>query len=68
MGLKLKKGEKLTILGFEKDSQKHLTKIIFETVAGNKISMEADGEEFQYHFIGMHVLTEKKLEEEMDVP
>ena len=66
--MKLKKGDKLTLIGFEKDSSKKLSKVIFETVAGNKIEFFADGEEYQYHCIGTRTIEQKKFEEELEVP
>ena len=65
--MKLKKGDKLILIGFEKDSQKQLSKILLETTAGNKIELFPDGETDQYHCIGIRSLTEKKLEEELQV-
>lgn len=66
--LKLKKGEKLTLFGIEKDSQNRLAKIVFETSAGNKVEFYADGEEYQYHNIGVRQITEKKFAEEIEIP
>lgn len=66
--MKLKKGDKLILIGFEKDSQKRLSKIVFETPAGNKLEFFADGEEYQYHCIGARTIDQKKFEEELEVP
>lgn len=66
--MKLKKGEKLTLFGIEKDTQGNLAKIIFETSGGNKVEFYADGEEYQYHTIGVRKIDEKKFAEELDVP
>jgi len=65
--MKLKKGDKLILIGFEKDSQKRLSKILLETTAGNKIELFPDGEIGQYHCIGIKSVTDKKLEEELQV-
>jgi hypothetical protein len=65
--MKLKKGDKLILAGFERDSDKNLLKILFETPAGNKIEFFADGEEHQYHFIGARTIEQKKFEEELEV-
>jgi len=65
--MKLKKGDKLTLFGFETNSDKKLCKIIFETAGGNKIEFFADGEEHQYHYIGTRTIEQKKFEEELEV-
>jgi len=61
--MKLKKGDKLILIGFEKDSQKRLSKIIFETIAGNKIEVCPGGTDF----ITISPMLDKKLEEELQV-
>jgi hypothetical protein len=66
--MKLKKGDKFILHGFEFDSQKNLSKIVFETVGGNQIEFFADGEKYQYHCIGRKIVEHKKLEEELEVP
>lgn len=65
--MKLKKGDKFTLWGFEVDSQQHLSKIIFETAGGNKVEFFADGEEYQYHCIGRRMMDRKTFEEELEV-
>lgn len=65
--MKLKKGDNLKIIGFITDSQKNLNKIIFESPAGNKIEMTADGEKHQYHYISMDLVNETKPEEELEI-
>jgi hypothetical protein len=67
MGLKLKKGDKLVLLGFERNPEKHLIKIMFETVGGNKLIVTAEEDANEALYIDMHVIDEKKLEEELDV-
>jgi hypothetical protein len=67
MKLKLKKGDKVTFIGLERDSSKKLSKILFESAGGNKIEFYADGEEYQYHFIGVRTIDQKKFEEELEV-
>lgn len=66
--MKLKKGDKLTFLGFETDSQKKLSKVLFESAGGNKIEFYADGEQYQYHCIGVRTIDQKKFEEEIEIP
>lgn len=66
--MKLKKGDRLTLFGFELDSSKRLSKMIFETAGGNKIEFFADGEAYQYHCIGHRTIEQKKFEEELEVP
>lgn len=65
--MKLKKGDNLKIVGFIRDSQKNLSKIIFESPAGNKIEMIAAGEQHQYHYIGLELVNETKPEEELEI-
>ena len=67
--MKLKKGDKLILVGFERDpSNKDILRILFETVAGNKVEFYADGEEHQYHCISVRAIVEKKFEEELVIP
>lgn len=66
--MKLKKGDKLILVGFEKDSNNGLLRILFETPAGNKVEFFADGDEHQYHYIGVRSIEEKKFEEELVIP
>lgn len=65
--MKLKKGDKLILVGFEKDANA-LLRILFETPAGNKVEFFADGDEHQYHCIGVRSIVEKKFEEELVIP
>ena len=65
--MKLKKGDKFILLGFEKDNQNGLSRILFETPAGNKIELFADGEDYQYHCIGIRIIATKQFEEELEV-
>jgi len=65
--MKLKKGDKLTLIGFEKTQRKDLVKIVFETVTGNKIIAESDTDDNDCPVIKLHVVDEKKLEEELEV-
>jgi ABC-type sugar transport system ATPase subunit len=68
MKLRLKKGEKLTFIGFEKDSQNNLSKLIFETSGLNKLEIYADGEKYQYHNIGVRIIDERKPSEDLEIP
>ena len=67
--MKLKKGDKLIFVGFERTDPngRHLSKMVFETSAGNKIIIEADGEPHYEHYLTLHIPSNKKLEEELDV-
>lgn len=65
--MKLKKGDKLTVVGFEFDSSKHLSMIMFETEQKNRVKIEAEGEHDAYHYIGMNLVSQKKLEEEIEI-
>jgi len=66
--MKLKKGDKLILVGFEKDTTNGLLRILFETPAGNKVEFFADGDEHQYHCIGVRSIAEKKFEDELVIP
>jgi hypothetical protein len=65
--MKLKKGDKLTFFGLEKDSDNGLTRVIFETAGGNKLEFSASGEDHAYHCIAVRTIDQKKLEEEMEI-
>lgn len=65
--MKLKKGDKFTLYGFEVDTQNNLSKIVFETAGGNKVEFFADGEQYQYHSIGRRMVDRKTFEEELEV-
>jgi hypothetical protein len=65
--MRIKKGDKLTLVGLEKDTSKNISKMIFETAGGNRIVFSADGEKYQYHYIAVSQITEKKFEEEMEI-
>lgn len=65
--MKLKKGDRLTIVGFEFDSDKHISMIVFETEQKNRIKLEASGEYDAYHYIGMSIIDQKKMEEEIEI-
>lgn len=65
--MKIKKGDKLTLVGIERNSSKEIDKLIFQTVAGNIIEFFADGEEHAYHSIGARTIEQKKFEEELEI-
>lgn len=65
--MKLRKGDKLTFVGFRKDSFKRITEIVFETSQKNKIVITLDGEHDD-RYLGISIVDEEKLSEEMDIP
>ena len=67
MKLKLKKGDKLTLVGVERDTQQNISRIVFESAGFNKIEFFADGEDHAYHCIGRRTIDTKKFEEELEI-
>ncbi len=65
--MKIKKGDKLTLVGIERNSSKEIDKLIFQTVGGNIIEFFANGEEHEYHSIGARTIEQKKFEEELEI-
>lgn len=65
--MKIKKGDKLTLVGIERNSSKEIDKLIFQTVGGNIIEFFATGEEHEYHSIGARTIEQKKFEEELEI-